>query len=162
MQPATIDRLGTGEEGRLRAIRLLALRDAPDAFETTLNEAAAGPPESWAGQLERFATFVATANGCDIGIVRGAPHDHIRDTGYLLSMWVAPEARRQGIGSVLIDTVVDWARAEGLDRLLLDVAESNAPAKAVYTRKGFVANGVFGALPPPRQHVREIQMAMWL
>ena len=140
----------------------VALTDAPDAFGTTLEEAEARAPESWDDQLTQLATFVATASGCDMGLVRGAPPDHLTDTGYLLSMWVAPEARRQGIGSALVDAVVDWARAQGLSYLLLDVAERNAPAMALYLQKGFVPNGAFGTLPPPREHIREIQLAVRL
>jgi hypothetical protein len=42
------------------------------------------------------------------------------------------------------------------------VAEGNAPAIARYTKKGFLPNGVVGTLPPPRQHIREIQLVMAL
>jgi ribosomal protein S18 acetylase RimI-like enzyme len=105
---------------------------------------------------------VATDGGCDLGLVRGALHDHVRDAGHLISMWVAPEARRQGVGSALIDAVVHWARTRGLSRLVLDVVETNTSAIAVYSRKGFVPNGEVGTLPPPRDHVREIQLVMML
>jgi hypothetical protein len=44
----------------------------------------------------------------------------------------------------------------------LDVGETNAAATALYTRKGFVSTGVVGKLPAPREHVREIQMALTL
>ena len=157
-----IHRLRRGEGERLRAIRLRALRDAPSAFGTTFEEAAAWPLDGWNRQLETLATFMATAGGCDVGLARGARDDRSRDGGYLLSMWVAPEARRRGIGADLIDAVVDWARSEGLARLLLDVGEANAPAIALYTQKGFVPNGVTGTLPPPREHVREVQLEMRL
>ncbi len=157
-----IERLTANEGERLRAIRLRALRDTPDAFGTTLEEAAARPPESWVNQLKELATFVATASGCDVGLVRGMLHDQFRDAGYLISMWVAPEARRQGIGSALVDAVVDWARTQGLACLLLDVAAMNVPAIALYTRKGFVPNGEVGTLPPPREHVRELQLVLRL
>src|SRR4029077_16637 len=96
-----IERLSAGSGERLRSIRLRALTDAPDAFGTTLEEATAEPRESWECQLEQLATFVATAAGGDIGLARGARHDHAIDTGYLLSMWVAPDARRQGIAAKL-------------------------------------------------------------
>ena len=77
-QPVNIEHLSAGDGERLRAIRLRALRDAPDAFGTTLEEAAAQPPESWDRQLEQLATFVATGGGYDLGLVRGTLHDHFR------------------------------------------------------------------------------------
>ena len=160
--PTNIERLSAGDGERLRAIRLRALRDAPEAFGTTLEEAAARPPESWERQVTQLATFVATASGCDVGLVRSMAHDHFTDAGYLISMWVAPEARRHGIGSALVDAVVHWARTQGLNRLLLDVGERNTPAIALYTRRGFVPNGEVGTLPPPREHIREIQLIMKL
>jgi ribosomal protein S18 acetylase RimI-like enzyme len=58
----------------------------------------------------------------------------------------------------LVDSVVTWATVEGFARLILDVSESNLAAAALYTKKGFVANGVHGTLPPPREHFREFQM----
>jgi GNAT superfamily N-acetyltransferase len=158
--PMLIERLYVGAEARLREIRLRALKDAPDAFASTFDDAASRPPENWERQLEQLATFVATSGGCDLGLVRGAYHDHIKERGYLISMWVAPEARRRGVGSDLVDAVIEWAKGQELNRLLLDVAETNAAAIAFYTRKGFVPNGVLGQLPPPRDHIREIQMAM--
>ena len=157
-----IERLTSRDGERLRAIRLRSLQDAPDAFVTTWDEAAALGPESWVRQLEQLATFIASAEGADLGLVRGAIHEQSRDAAYLISMWVAPEARRHGIGSALVDAVVQWARAQGLRRMLLDVAEANAPAIAFYTSEGFVPTGHEGTLPPPRTHVREIQLGMSL
>ena len=45
-----IQRLTPGEGERLKAIRLASLRDAPDAFGSTLEETAVRPPESWRNQ----------------------------------------------------------------------------------------------------------------
>lgn len=162
MRPVRLEYLSVGEGERLRAIRLRSLRDAPDAFGTTLEDAAAWSFESWNRQLEQFATFVATADSSDLGLVRGALHDRFQDAGYLISMWVSPDARRQGIGAALIDAVVHWARTRGLNRLFLDVTEKNATAISLYTRKGFIPNGEVGTLPPPRDQIREIQLVMRL
>jgi GNAT superfamily N-acetyltransferase len=160
--PATIQPLGRGDGERLRAIRLRALADAPDAFGSTLEEATARPLESWEKMLTELPTFVATANDCDVGLVRSTVHERFTDAGCLLSMWVAPEARRGGVGSSLVDTVVGWARGQGLSRLLLDVVETNTSAVALYSRKGFVPSGQVGTLPPPREHIREIQLVLKL
>jgi ribosomal protein S18 acetylase RimI-like enzyme len=161
-QGLVIKQLTTGDGERLRALRLRSLRDAPDAFGTTLEEAASWSPDTWNRQLQQHATFVACARGTDVGLVRGALHDQFPDTGYLISMWVAPEARRQGIGSALVDAVAQWARTKGLARLLLDVGEHNTAAIALYARNGFVPNGEGGRLPPPRGHIRQIQLVLAL
>lgn len=153
-----IERLTTGHEECLRALRLRALAESPDAFASTFDDVSALPFEQWRRQLAELATFVAVDDGRDIGIVRGAPHTDVSDTVYLCSMWVAPDARGRGIASALVDSVVTWATAEGFARLILDVSENNLAAAALYTKKGFVANGIRGTLPPPREHFREFQM----
>ncbi|MGQ0712684.1 MAG: GNAT family N-acetyltransferase [Gemmatimonadaceae bacterium] len=158
----TIERLAPGDEERLRTLRFRSLRDAPDAFATTYEEALAWPSENWSRQLEHSATFVAMTHGSDLGLVRGALHDQSPDTAYVISMWVAPEVRRQGVGSALVDAVVDWARAKGVRRLLLDVSEQNTRAITFYIGKGFAPTGEAGTLPPPREHVRNIRLAMIL
>ncbi len=157
-----IERLTPDEGTRLRAIRLRALRDAPDAFGTTFEEAEPWPAEVWRRQLEELATFVAVMAGQDVGLVRGAAHDEEPDSAQLISMWVAPEARGKGASDALIDAVVAWARGEGFRRLLLDVVDDNAAAVALYARRGFVPTGVVSALPAPREHIREHQRVLVL
>lgn len=156
--PANIEYLGAGNGERLRSIRLRALQDAPNAFVTTYELAVSWPPEVWEQQLEELATLVVTVQGVDVGLVRTTPHEDIKDAAYLISMWVAPEVRRQGIGSALVSAVCEWARTQGFSRLFLDVSEMELPAVALYARNGFAPSGQVGAFPQPRDHVREIQM----
>lgn len=155
--PIDIERLAVDEGLRLRTIRLRALADAPDAFGSTYDEAATPPLGSWTAQLQEIATFVAVVNGEDVGLVRGAHDDLQPDAAWLISMWVSPEARGQGVGEALIDAVVEWARISGARRVLLDVGDHNQPAIALYARKGFRPNGIIGSLPEPRSHIREHQ-----
>src|SRR5262249_44266655 len=84
----------------------------------------------------QFATFVAVVDDRDVGVVRGAAHEniHMRE---LVSMWVAPTARRQGIGAQLIASVAAWAEATGATALVLDVVAANTSAIALYERTGF-------------------------
>jgi ribosomal protein S18 acetylase RimI-like enzyme len=148
----------TPEEGaRLRAIRLRALQDSPDAFGTTLADEAIKPIPSWSQAIADLPTFVAVDEEQDVGMVRAAFDARRGDTGWLISMWVAPEARRRGIGEMLVGVVIAWAEANGIHRLLLDVADDNAAAIALYARAGFQPNGEVGSLPAPREHIREHQ-----
>lgn len=133
----TIQRLNVGEGDRWRRLRLCALQEAPHAFGTTFAEASTWPSSRWEQQVADFATFVAVAGSSDIGVARGAKHPTRLDVRELISMWVAPSARRQAIGSRLIDAVADWARSEGATALVLDVVEDNHPAIALYASRGF-------------------------
>jgi GNAT superfamily N-acetyltransferase len=110
-----------------------------------LAQAGAWPAERWAQQVRDFATFVAVVDGTDVGVVRGAV-DAREDVRELISLWVAPGVRRQGVGARLIEVVGDWARAEGAGLLVLDVVEGNVAAIAAYARGGFarVASEAFG------------------
>jgi ribosomal protein S18 acetylase RimI-like enzyme len=157
-----IQRLNSAEAERWRSIRLTALHDAPDAFGTTLAEANAFPPELWSRQFGEFPTFIAVLDAIDVGVVRASPDKEQPGAAFLLSMWVAPDARGKGVGDELIDAVASWAKADGFSRLVLDVADANASAIALYARKGFEPTGETGTLPSPRQHIREHRRALAL
>jgi ribosomal protein S18 acetylase RimI-like enzyme len=163
MDPMEVIRLTPDEPQRLREIRLRALRDAPDAFGSTLAENEGRPRSIWVRQLTELPTFVAVVDGEDVGMVRGARDEaDPDDVAWLLSMWVAPEARGRGIGSALVDALTGWARSERFRRVLLDVADDNHAAIGLYAGKGFVPTGRTGALPPPRQHVSEHERVLEL
>jgi GNAT superfamily N-acetyltransferase len=151
------EQLGPSHGARLRSIRLRALQNAPEAFGTTYEEASAYADATWTRHVIELPTFVAVDNERDVAMVRCARDRERPDTASLISMWVAPEVRRRNIGSTLIDHVVTWARSNGVSRLLLDVADLNVPAVALYASKGFEPTGNTGTLPPPRDHIKEHQ-----
>jgi GNAT superfamily N-acetyltransferase len=149
---------------RVRAVRLSALGDAPDAFATTLAEDLAHPPEEWQARLASpsAATFLASVGGEDIGLVTGAEYRGRVGSAGLFGMWVAPLARGTGAADRLVEAVVLWARSEQYERVLLEVSDGNAPALGLYTRMGFALTGKTGTLPEPRTHIRELEMAFEL
>lgn len=156
---ASVNQLQPGEEDRFRALRLRSLRDAPDAFGTTLEVAAGWPVASWTRQLRTMPTFVAVRSGEDIGIVRGALDPDNPEQVWLISMWVAPTARDTGAGAALVAAVQDWARDTPASRLVLEVGAHNHPAQRLYQRMGFQDTGGRRRLPPPRDHIEECEMA---
>jgi ribosomal protein S18 acetylase RimI-like enzyme len=154
---ASIERLGPDAFERLRAVRLRALRDAPDAFWVTADQEEATTPEEWRGRLAKAdaATFVASRDGADVGLAVGTRHHEHEDDAGLYALWVAPEARGAGVARALIVTVMAWARAAGYGSLRLDVADTNERAVRLYARLGFAPTGAVSALPPPRDHITE-------
>ncbi len=153
-------RLGKQEVQRLRAIRLSALLDAPEAFCSTHAGTAVRPLDSWYGELDRLPTFVAVLDGVDVGMVRTIAHESKARVQLLRSMWVAPAARRVGVGAALVDAIIAYARREGARVIQLEVADDNRSAIELYARKGFVPTGHTDCMPPPRQdhllHEREL------
>jgi ribosomal protein S18 acetylase RimI-like enzyme len=157
-----IERLGKGEGARLRAIRLRALADAPDAFALGLDEAQAWDAERWDAQVEALPTFVWREGAVDLGMVRCAPHDREPNAAYLVSMWVAPEGRGRGIGDALVAEVLAFARTLGVGSVVLDVGAWNRRAQALYERAGFVVSDVAGAPSTSREAGCEVQMRVHL
>lgn len=63
------------------------------------------------------------------------------DEAELLTLAVAPEARRQGIGGTLLAEALERAAGRGAVTMYLDVAADNAAALALYRSAGFVQTG---------------------
>ena len=63
------------------------------------------------------------------------------DEAELLTLAVAPAARGQGLGRRLLTRLMAGATARGAGAMLLEVAQENAPARALYARAGFVPVG---------------------
>ena len=55
----------------------------------------------------------------------------------VLTLAVAPAARRRGIASALIVMAAKYAQEQGARRLFLEVSDANEPAKSLYTCAGF-------------------------
>jgi GNAT superfamily N-acetyltransferase len=101
-----------------------------------------------------YVGWLATAADSPSTIIGGAgialrdvsPHPLVRSNGevqvaegrhgILLNVFTEPEWRRLGIASSLLERMVDWARTERLDRLVLHASKEG---RAVYERFGFVA-----------------------
>jgi ribosomal protein S18 acetylase RimI-like enzyme len=61
---------------------------------------------------------------------------------YIVTIDVAPEARRAGVGSKLLQEAEAQAAAEGIHRIGLHVAVDNAAAIAFYERQGYERLGM--------------------
>ena len=95
--------------------------------------------EGVAGNLPTIHSLGAERDDASDGAVAGyAVASAAGDIAELQRIAVRPDARRGGLASALLDEVVRLARADGADRLLLEVRDTNAGALAFYAARGFV------------------------
>ena len=64
-----------------------------------------------------------------------------RPAGHVVTLDVDPGERRNGLGSLLMQTAEKQVKHEGAEVLSLEVAENNAAAQQFYRRLGFVTRG---------------------
>jgi len=135
-------RRGSGEDWRaLRAIRLEALRDTPEAYGETYESAAEFSDDQWREAATTWSYFIAERDGDVVGMVSGGEHDKYPGTLWMYSLYVTPSARGRGVADQLVDAVTAWARDGGVSELYLHVTMRAQRAKAFYTRIGFEATG---------------------
>lgn len=66
---------------------------------------------------------------------------HATGEAEVLTLAVSPQRRRQGVGAGLLNAGMQALRAVGVARLLLEVAQDNTPAQALYAQAGFTPVG---------------------
>lgn len=105
--------------------------------------AVAGPAWSAAafGDLLALPTvfgLLALHDGLPVGLVL---LQGVADEAEILTLGVDPAARRGGVGRALLAGALGACAAAGIARLHLEVAETNAPARALYAGAGFTQVG---------------------
>jgi ribosomal protein S18 acetylase RimI-like enzyme len=142
-----IRRIRSSDWARLQRIRLRALAEDPEAFGSSLECERIKPRawwQEWAEQdsvADDDATFLAIEEERPVGLIKAFRLDSQPDTAAIVAMWVETEKRRKGIGSRLLDAVTSWAVEGGIERLELEVTETNSAADELYRRAGFAPTG---------------------
>ncbi|MGC9269376.1 GNAT family N-acetyltransferase [Acidiphilium sp.] len=76
----------------------------------------------------------------------------VADEAEILTIAVAPEARRQGIARTLLALVIDEATRRGARSLFLEVAQTNQAALGLYRSAMFSNTGIRRDYYAPGQH----------
>ncbi|MGE0767318.1 MAG: N-acetyltransferase family protein [Hyphomicrobiaceae bacterium] len=137
-----VRRFETGEAEPLRRLRLLALRDTPEAFGTGVEQDAARPLESWQQWIAAnppFGAFIAGEPRGLVGFIRQTAAN-LRHRGSLTAMYVAPELRGSGVAASLVEAVLAHARTV-VEQVHLSVNADNDRARRFYLRMGFAEYG---------------------
>lgn len=142
--PAEIRRVRPEDWPRTRALRLEALADTPIGFLETLAQAQQLDDAAWQRRAARGAeggdSFQVLAWDGDRPV--GTCVSFVQDgRAWLAAVYVAPDARGQGLLSSMVEACADWARDGGAPELVLELHETNARARAAYARLGFVDTG---------------------
>jgi GNAT superfamily N-acetyltransferase len=148
-------RLGSEDWEAYRAIRLAALAEAPSAFGSSLASERRLTEHEWRTRLSNRAQFVVQCAERTVGTAGGV----VDDGAELVSMWVHPDTRGEGVGDLLVKAVLEWARAEGYADIHLWVSVGNAHAERLYARNGFVRTGAEQLVNDADPTRREFRMA---
>ena len=131
-----------------RDLRLRALQDTPSAFGSTYEREAAFTEADWRGRAGALSSaapddsagpsLLAFVDGVAVGM--GGGYRDLPGWLHVVAMWTDPAWRSHGAGRAVLEHLVAWSAAEGL-RVHLDVETTNAGARRLYERLGFVATG---------------------
>lgn len=137
----------TGDDlDALWMMRLQALSDNPEAFGSTYEETVARGKEAFRWRLGQGddVFYLGAFDDTLIGIVGFFREEGIknRHKGYVVSMYVLPERRGQGVGKALVQELIARAKQiDGLEQLLLAVVTTNRTAIQLYRSLGFETYG---------------------
>ncbi|MEV5963023.1 GNAT family N-acetyltransferase [Kribbella sp. NPDC051952] len=144
-----INPVGPDDWKAWRELRLAALEEAPYAFGSQLADWIDAPEQRWRDRLSAPGAYqvIASLDGTPVGMAGGFLADE-PGTAELVSMWIAPAGRGQGVGDALMTTIETWARGVSATVLELAVADGNDPAHKLYLRNGFTDTDKLGDLMP--------------
>lgn len=145
----------------LRAIRLRALRESPEAFTSHYEAEARLSERHWRQRLVNAEWVVADERGTIVGIAGLVEGEQPHEEQHIESAWVAPTHRRRGVFRSLLAGLTELGRQACLRELPLWVLEENTAALLAYTRLGFVPTGERQPIGPgPARFERRLRLAI--
>ena len=123
---------------RLRALRLAALKDTPDAFGAKYEDESKKPESEWSDRLKNTHWCFVVADGVDVGLlaVDRAEQDRNSDC-WLSSWWLSEDFRGSGIPKLMLNWVEQLCIENNWKRIGLGVWPENLRARAAYKKLGF-------------------------
>ncbi|SRR5579871_730612 len=129
-----------------RDVRLRALQDTPWAFGSTHARESQLTDAAWMERAKRWdgvTGILYLAMDLDVACAMAGsfidPEDATR--AQLISMWTAPTHRQKGVGRMLVEQVMEWAKSRGVTVLTLMVTSVNPTAMKFYKQLGFTRTG---------------------
>jgi len=104
-------------------------------WDTTFEALVARIVADYAAAPTRSGAWIAELDGERVGCVFCVPADE--RTAQLRILLVDPVARGRGLGGQLVDRCLDFARAEGFERMKLWTNHPLVAARRIYLERGF-------------------------
>lgn len=130
-------------------IRLEALKQAPEAFGMSLEEAKEIGKEEYRKRIpinKNGAVFVSydrNQKPCGAVVVhqeKGIKREH---RAFICSVFVSQSLRSNGVGELLMKAAIEFAQNDPkIERLMLSVNSENESAKKLYSKMGFIECGL--------------------
>lgn len=142
-----IRRIGASEGPVVKSVRLGSLATDPSSFASTYAREAAFAEDEWTDWAvgdasgDEKSTLLAMRMCEPVGLVAAYRDEDERTLFHIVAMWVAPEARRQGIGRRLLSEIEEWIASSGGDCVHLSVADQALPALRLYDAAGYEPDG---------------------
>jgi ribosomal-protein-alanine N-acetyltransferase len=124
MVDGDLDEVGALEHALFRRAPEASLEDVTSRLKSDMQ----GPlMRGWIARDDRIVAYLLAL--------------HAADEMHVLNVATLPSHRRQGVGRLLVDAALDYARASEVRLLVLEVRASNGDAIRLYRRVGFAAMG---------------------
>jgi GNAT superfamily N-acetyltransferase len=137
----TIRLCGPNDWRDLRTIRLEALSDTPEAYGSTYEESVRWSDAQWKNAASTRLYYLADRDRRVVGMVSGGLNDAHPGTRWLYGMYVTPSERGSGTATLLVQSIADWAKSQGVEEIYLHVGSSVPRARAFYAKVGFRPTG---------------------
>ncbi|MCL7749176.1 GNAT family N-acetyltransferase [Halalkalibacter alkaliphilus] len=140
-----IRKLQTKDASLFKQLRLQALKQVPEAFAASYEEEVRETIDFFESKLSNGEVFYGLFKKDDqlVGIISLSRSKLLKmqHKAAIGSVFIAEEARGQGLGKKLFIYVMEEAQAQGIEQLQLVVAAHNKKAKQLYESIGFQVYG---------------------
>ncbi|SEJ61819.1 GNAT family N-acetyltransferase [Paraburkholderia diazotrophica] len=154
MSPSlTVRRIAADQGAVFRELRTASLREAPYAFDETLEEAMLADASTFEQTAARHAasttstSFILYTEGHPAGLIGACFEDAAPHRAFVSELWVAPAVRHLRGGELLVNTASDWLAAGGATEIYAWIADENRNAMRFYERLGFGPTGERERIP---------------
>lgn len=132
-----IHKLSPDDWRMYRDIRLMALKDDHLAFGSSYEEEVGQTEQDWRNRIG--VMWFALANEDVVGLIGLLPNQNraSKHCGHIISLWVEPQFRGQGIAKAMIKKLQNIGPTLGLKKLCLTVSATQTAAFNLYQSLGF-------------------------